>query len=941
MADNKVEIQVRANVEGAADITKLGQSVEHLAPAGQAAGAGGRDAASGFAQLGQTALTLNQAKELITSLVQTLGGVPAEVLKTADSYNNLAARVQLVTGTGPAFEAAFTGIAEVALRTNSNLESTGLLFTKLAEAGKTMGIGQAEALKLTETVNQAIQLSGASAGASDAAIIQLVQGLQGGVLRGDEFNSVMEQSPRLAKALADGLGVTTGELRKMAEAGQLSSDTVIKALQGQSDAVATEFAKLPPTVGRALENLSTSWTLYIGQTDKATGVSKAAASVIDGLAANLNTIAGYLLDAGQAAAAFAAIKLAQAFTATTVAATQSTAAVVANTAAINAAGAAGTVASATVGRFASILSGLKTFTLLGLITNFHDIGTAIGQAAAKLAGYKDRTDELAAAEKVAATIAADNAAQRKRMADATQAAIDKQFELSKSAVTTIAEFDKLTKAGDTTAEAIKKIGTDFDLASIPGIKDASAVLDKLAADGKISATDFKNAWQDALKGTDLAVFETNARAAFAGTARESERLAQVLDATLREGIKRAGLDFALISDGMSKASVSAINDTQAMINGLDRLKAMGVDTAKVLSASLGKGIDTADSQRSLEAVRLQIESVRKVLGDKITDGLLDQAKTKATELGDALDKATPGITSLREAMKELGVTSDQTFADTAAKSATAYQAMKDSGTASVRELQDGFKKYAADAIAAAGEVGSTQRAVTEEALKTEAAVRGLTVSFDENGKMAIDSQNKAANSFDNTRNAIDEATSALQRQNIELEKTIAAEEKANELSERKKALQDKANRVDAEGFQIDNAGNRLTVTTQTDRSVYENAKSQGLSEAQALQISNQFIQNGQMVGGSGANSYAGETWYTELQKAIDKIVLDNARAAAKGSASTTGSAAGSTSSSATQNHTYTVNIPNYGSVNVASANDASSLTNIIDQLARAKAAAGV
>ena len=98
----------------------------------------------------------------------------------------------------------------------------------------------AEALRLTETVNQAVRLSGASAQASEAALTQLIQGLQGGVLRGDEFNSVMEQAPRLAKALADGLGVTTGALRTMAEAGQLSSETVIRALQGQARAVGPE-----------------------------------------------------------------------------------------------------------------------------------------------------------------------------------------------------------------------------------------------------------------------------------------------------------------------------------------------------------------------------------------------------------------------------------------------------------------------------------------------------------------------------------------------------------------------------------------------------------------------------------------------------------------------------------------------------------------------------
>ena len=65
---------------------------------------------------------------------------------------------------------------------------------------------------------------------------------------------------------------------------------------------------------------------------------------------------------------------------------------------------------------------------------------------------------------------------------------------------------------------------------------------------------------------------------------------------------------------------------------------------------------------------------------------------------------------------------------------------------------------------------------------------------------------------------------------------------------------------------------------QTQRSVYENAKGQGLTEAQALGISQQFIDSvGRQIGGAGANTRAGENWGTELQKAIDKLVLANAR----------------------------------------------------------------
>ena len=279
MSDNLVEIKVKASVEGTPDINKVTQALDEIAPAGAGAAAGTnkvtqalgdiapagaaaqastQKAAAGFDDMGTAALKINNIVQLVGNMASALGGVPAEVLKTADAYNNLQAKIKLVTGEGPAFTAAFEGIKAIAQSTSSSLEATGTLFAKIAEAGKQMGVGQAEALKLTETINQAVQLSGASAAASDAAITQLIQGLQGGVLRGDEFNSVMEQAPRLSQAMADGLGVTTGQLRKMAEDGKLTSDVLINALKDQATTVGSEFDKLPPTVGRALAPLALS-----------------------------------------------------------------------------------------------------------------------------------------------------------------------------------------------------------------------------------------------------------------------------------------------------------------------------------------------------------------------------------------------------------------------------------------------------------------------------------------------------------------------------------------------------------------------------------------------------------------------------------------------------------------------------------------------------------
>lgn len=808
-------------------------------------------------------------------------GLIKDVAATADAYNNLQARVKLVTGEGAAFESAFEGVSQVAQRTSTSLESTGTLFAKLSESGKAIGVGQTEALRLTETVNQAIQLSGASAQASEAAVTQLIQGLQSGVLRGDEFNSVMEQSPRLARALADGLGKTTGELRKMAEAGQLSSEVVIKALQGQSAAVETEFNKLPPTVGRAIQNLSTNWTLYVGETDKATGASKTAAKAIDALANNLGTIAGYLVDAGQAAAAFTAIKLAQHFLGIGTAAAQATASVVANTAAVSAAGTASTGAAVSVGRFASILSSLKLFSVLGIVTNFKDIGTAIGEATARLVGFKDRTDEIARANKVADEIAANSVAMRKRMADATQVAIDKQFALSKAATASIAEFDKLTKAGDTSAEAIAKIGKDFDLTKSQGIRDASAVLDKLAADGKLSASEVQQAWAKALDGKDLAVFEIMAKAAFTGAAREAERLAQVSGAVLQEAIKRSGLDLEVISGGIGKAARSAINDTDAIIQGLGKLKDQGVDTGQVLTASISKGIKTADSQKAIAALQAQIESLRSKLGDKLTDGLLDQAKQKSNELKDAIDKATPGVNSLREAYATLGLKTSEELGRIAKTNKGAWEEIRKDGTASAETLKAAFTAYASSALAASGSVGSGQRAVTEETLRSAAAAKGLVVSYDAAGKLIVQTQaeaqaalSKTNSALSNQRDKVEDVVSALERQN-------AAQQRSNAATEQAIALENKRRGVDAEGFSTDKSGNRIVaggdLNTLTGIAAF--LKSAGVAdEAKARDIAREFADSRgdvQYFDNPGQIKYggAGSTISMALLKAAERYTF--------------------------------------------------------------------
>jgi tape measure domain-containing protein len=95
-------------------------------------------------------------------------------------------------------------------------------YSSISRATQDLGVSSEQTLRLTETLAKAITISGVSAQSANAAMIQLSQGLSSGTLRGEELNSIMEQTPRVARALAQGLGVGIGALREMGKEGKLT-----------------------------------------------------------------------------------------------------------------------------------------------------------------------------------------------------------------------------------------------------------------------------------------------------------------------------------------------------------------------------------------------------------------------------------------------------------------------------------------------------------------------------------------------------------------------------------------------------------------------------------------------------------------------------------------------------------------------------------------------
>lgn len=108
---------------------------------------------------------------------------------------------------------------------------------------------QMDSLGVIATIAQALALSGCGKEESDLTVTHLIQGLHTGRLEGENFRVIIYYAPRLAQAIADGLNVKRFKLRRMARAGELTTDVVIKAIASQFNVINNEFKELPMSLG--------------------------------------------------------------------------------------------------------------------------------------------------------------------------------------------------------------------------------------------------------------------------------------------------------------------------------------------------------------------------------------------------------------------------------------------------------------------------------------------------------------------------------------------------------------------------------------------------------------------------------------------------------------------------------------------------------------------
>ena len=211
-----------------------------------------------------------------------IGAVVRELADLADQAKQLDAQLRLATDGLGTFQQGQEDVRRIADLTRGSLEATTKLYGGFIRAAGETGRTQDDAARATQTFAEALKIGGASTEEAASATLQFNQALQSGVLRGDEFNSIMEASPRIARLLADALDVPIGQLRKMAEEGKITSDVLFSSLTDRrfTATIDAEFSKLPTTFGEAMQKIENAAVISFGAFDQGGQFSNALVSFL-------------------------------------------------------------------------------------------------------------------------------------------------------------------------------------------------------------------------------------------------------------------------------------------------------------------------------------------------------------------------------------------------------------------------------------------------------------------------------------------------------------------------------------------------------------------------------------------------------------------------------------------------------------------------------------
>jgi hypothetical protein len=326
-----------------------------------------------------------------------------------------------------------------------------------------------------------------------------------------------------------------------------------------------------------------------------------------------------------------------------------------------------------------------------------------------------------------------------------------------------AEFMKMRAEGEGTAAALKKVISAADISDVGGIAKLLADLELLRKSALATGEQIQTALGDRLaqlSANELREFGIMAQMALGQGEESAQALAEINDLVLAASFEKLGITAETALGKISPAAQEAIDTLDLVVKSLEKSKVSAEQSAIAIELALTKAFAAADSQPALD----QLNQRMKELADqgKLGADAMSRLGAAAAEARARVDEMAPGIQSVEEAFRELGVTSKTALAEAARAAKEAYDVIANSGKAGPREIAEAWLEYAKRAIAANEGVASASLKAEAAALGQEAALKKLLA---------------AAPPLSENMKAIAEA----------MNETVAAAEKSTQVTERKAA----------------------------------------------------------------------------------------------------------------------------------------------------------
>ncbi|WP_407027060.1 tape measure protein [Cronobacter sakazakii] len=210
------------------------------------------------------------------------------IIEIGDEMITLQARISRLSSSVDEAKKTMATLSSISSQTGNSLSETERLWESLTSALKETGATNSQILALTTTLQKIGSIGGSSTEEMANALRQFGQSISGGIVRAEEFNSILEQMPELARQIAAGLGISIGQLRQRMLEGKLTAQDALNAIQQQSSKVNEEFEKMPVSIGRAKNSLDVAFRNAINDLNQAIGLTSTLAGLMQSVADNLN-----------------------------------------------------------------------------------------------------------------------------------------------------------------------------------------------------------------------------------------------------------------------------------------------------------------------------------------------------------------------------------------------------------------------------------------------------------------------------------------------------------------------------------------------------------------------------------------------------------------------------------------------------------------------------